>query len=185
LSRTRPIAPLPLELGEGQKHIQRQPAHACRGVELLRDRDEGDAAAVEDVNEPGEVGERPRQPIDLINHDHVDLACLDVGDQPFQGRPLHRAAGIAAVIVKRRGRRPALVLLREDVGGAGFALGVERIEGLVQTLLRRFPRVNCADPLARPPRSLGRFRHRLAPVFAASRRLSAAQRSAGRTNAPR
>jgi hypothetical protein len=31
---------LPLELGEGQKHVERQPAHRSRGVELLGDRDE-------------------------------------------------------------------------------------------------------------------------------------------------
>ena len=51
------------------------------------------------VDELGKIGERPRQPIDLVNDDHVDLACLDVGDQPFQRRALHRAAGIPAVVI--------------------------------------------------------------------------------------
>src|SRR3984893_6178271 len=51
----------PLELGEGQKDIQRQPSHAGGGVELLGDRHKRDAAAVEDVDEPagrnlGEAG---------------------------------------------------------------------------------------------------------------------------------
>ena len=32
--------------------------------------------------------------------------------------------------------RPAFVLLRENEGGAGFTLGVERVEGLLQALLR-------------------------------------------------
>ena len=36
---------LPLELGKGQQDIQGQPSHAGGGVELLGDRDEGDAAA--------------------------------------------------------------------------------------------------------------------------------------------
>jgi hypothetical protein len=31
---------LPFELGEGQKHVERQPAHRSRGIELLGDRDE-------------------------------------------------------------------------------------------------------------------------------------------------
>ena len=38
----------------------------------------GDAAAV-NVDKLGKIGERPRQPVDLINNDHVDLACLDIG----------------------------------------------------------------------------------------------------------
>jgi hypothetical protein len=39
----------------------------------------GDAAAVKDVDELGKIGERARQPVDLVNNDHVDLACLDIG----------------------------------------------------------------------------------------------------------
>src|SRR5580704_13338162 len=75
----------PLELGERQKHIQGQPSHAGGGVELLGDRHERDAAGVKDVDELGKIGERARQPVDLIDDDHIDLACLDIGDQPFQG----------------------------------------------------------------------------------------------------
>ena len=108
----------------------------------LFSRHKRDAAAVEDLDELGKIGERARQPVDLIDDDHIDLACLDIGDQPFQGRPLHRAAGKPAIIVERRQHRPAFVLLRENEGGAGFPLGVERVEGLLQTLLRRFPGVN-------------------------------------------
>jgi MFS family permease len=39
----------------------------------------GGAAAVKDVDELGKIGERARQPVDLIYNDHVDLACLDIG----------------------------------------------------------------------------------------------------------
>src|SRR3979409_2074791 len=46
---------------------------------------ERDAAAVKDIDELGKIGERARQPVNLINDDHVDLAGLDIGDQPFQG----------------------------------------------------------------------------------------------------
>jgi hypothetical protein len=76
-----------------------------------------------------------KQPVDLIDDDHIDLARLDIGDQPFQGWPLHRAAGKPAIIIERRQHRPAFVFLRENEGGAGFALGVERIEGLLQPFL--------------------------------------------------
>ena len=102
LSRTRSPITSRSNWAKDKSTFKRQPAHAGRGVELLRDRNEGDAAAVEDLDEPGEVGERPGQPVDLVDDDHVDLAGLDIGDQPFQGRPLHRAAGKAAIIIKRR-----------------------------------------------------------------------------------
>jgi hypothetical protein len=57
-----------------------------------------------------------------------------IGDQPFQGGPFHRAARKPAVIIKRRQHRPAFVLLRENEGGAGFPLGVERIKSLLPAL---------------------------------------------------
>ena len=115
----------PLELGEGQQDVQGQPSHAGGGVELLGDRHERDAAAVEDIDELGKIGERACQPVDLVNDDHIDLAFLDVGDQPPQGWPLHRAAGKPAAIIQRRQHRPAFVLLGCNEGGAGFPLGIE------------------------------------------------------------
>jgi hypothetical protein len=102
---------LALELGKGQKDIEGQAAHAGRGVELLGDGDEGDAAAVKDLDELGKIRKRARQPVDLIDHDHVDLPFLNIGDEPFEGRPLHRAAGKSAVIIKPGQHRPALVFL--------------------------------------------------------------------------
>ena len=48
---------LPLELGKGQKNIQRQPAHRGRGVELLGNGDEGDPGLIEHLDDPGEVGQ--------------------------------------------------------------------------------------------------------------------------------
>jgi hypothetical protein len=71
---------LSLELREGQEHIQRQPTHTGRRVELLRDRHKRDAEAVEDVHELGKIGQGPRQPINLIDHDNIDLTGLDVGE---------------------------------------------------------------------------------------------------------
>jgi hypothetical protein len=37
---------LPLELGKGQQHVEDEPAHGGRRVELLGDRDEGDAMGI-------------------------------------------------------------------------------------------------------------------------------------------
>ena len=44
-----------------------QPSHAGGGVELLGDRHKRNAAAVKDLDELGKIGERARQPVDLVN----------------------------------------------------------------------------------------------------------------------
>ena len=138
---------LPFELGEGQQDVERQPPHAGRGVELLRDRDERDIVAIEDLHQLGEVRECSRQAIDLVDNDDVDLSGLDIGHQPLQGRAFHRAAGVTAVIVEGRQRGPAFVLLRQDEGGAGLTLGIERVERLIQPLVCRLPCVDGASAL--------------------------------------
>jgi len=78
---------------------------------------ERDAAAVKNLHELGKIGKRSRQPVHLIHDDHVDLACLDISHQPFQGWSLHRAAGKPAIIIQRPQHRPAFVLLRQNEGG--------------------------------------------------------------------
>ena len=65
---------LALELREGQEHVERQPAHARGGVELLRHRDEGGTACIEGLDDPGKVEQRAGQPVDLVDHDDLHLA---------------------------------------------------------------------------------------------------------------
>src|SRR6266571_8654444 len=68
---------LPLELGEGEEHIEREPPHAGGRVEGLRHRDEGDPVLVEQLDQLGEVGKRSGEPVDLVDHHDVDLAGPD------------------------------------------------------------------------------------------------------------
>src|SRR3989304_5705788 len=68
---------LALELGEGQEHVEREPAHAGGGVERLGDRHEGDPVLVERLDQLGEFGERAGEPVDLVDHDNVDLPGPD------------------------------------------------------------------------------------------------------------
>src|SRR6476620_10386725 len=65
---------LPLELREGEEDVERQPPHARRRVEALSDGNEGYALTVEEFNELSEVGEGTRQPVDLVDDDHIDSA---------------------------------------------------------------------------------------------------------------
>ena len=66
---------LALELGEGQQHVERQPAHGGGGVEGLGDRDERHLMGIEQLDQLGEVGQRAGQAIDLVDHDDVDPAA--------------------------------------------------------------------------------------------------------------
>ena len=46
---------------------------------------------VEDVDDLGKICERPRQSIDLVDNDDLNLAGLDVLQKPLECRPLRRA----------------------------------------------------------------------------------------------
>jgi hypothetical protein len=59
----------------------------------------GRDVGVEDFHHPGEVEQAATEAIDFVDDNGVDLAPFDVGQQALQGRAVHRAAAIAAVIV--------------------------------------------------------------------------------------
>ena len=169
----------PLELGKGQQHVQGQSPHARACVELLRDRDEGHALSVKGFHDLGEVEQRTGQPVDLVDHDNVNLALGNIAEKPLQGRAVHGSTGKAAVVIQRRQHRPAFMLLRENEGRASFALGVERVERLLQTLLRGFARIDrAAEPFGRP----SRLSHCRLRCLREMLHRARGQRSAGRTN---
>ena len=137
----------PLKLGKGEKNIQRQPSHRCGGVELLGDGDKADALFVELLDDLGKVCQRACQPVDLIDDNGIDSFGCDVFEQSFQGWSFHVAAGEAAIVILSRNQLPAFMSLADDIGFAGFPLGIERIEGLLQTFFRRFASIDgAADP---------------------------------------
>jgi hypothetical protein len=75
---------LALELSKGQQHVERQPPHGGRGVELLGDRDKGYAVRIEELDQFGKVGKRSREPVYLVNDDDVDLPGANVVQQPLK-----------------------------------------------------------------------------------------------------
>jgi hypothetical protein len=99
---------------------------------------------VEELDEHGEVGQGSGQAIDLVDHDHIDAAGPDLGQEPLEGGPLHRSAGEAAVVVAGRKTAPALIGLALDVGLGRLALVVERVELLLEAVLGRDPGVDRA-----------------------------------------
>jgi hypothetical protein len=78
---------------------------------------------VEQLDQLGEVRERAGQPVDLVDHDDIDPAVPDVGQQPLQGGALGGAAGIATVVVTGADQGPAVMGLAADVGLRRLVLG--------------------------------------------------------------
>ena len=109
--------------------------HARACVELLGYGDEGNALRVKGFHDLSEVEQRTGQTVDFVDHDNVNPAFGNIAKEPLQGRAVHRPTGEPAVVIERGRDRPALVLLRENEGGASFALGIERVERLLQAFL--------------------------------------------------
>ncbi len=123
---------LALELGEGEKHIQDQPAHRGGGVELLGNGDKGHPVLLEDFDDAGKVQQRAAEAVHLVDHDTIDPAGCDIVQEALEGRPLHVAAREAAVVIAVGQASPAFPALTGDVGLSRFALGIERVELLVE-----------------------------------------------------
>ena len=133
---------LTLELSEGQQHVQDQPAHGSGRVKQLCYGDKGDVVLLEGLHHAGKVKQRTGQAIYLVDYYTIYLTGLNVQQQAFQGRPLHIAAGEAAIIIMFRQAYPPLGRLAFDIGFAGLTLGIQRIEFLFQALFGALPRVN-------------------------------------------
>ena len=91
---------------------------------------------IEHLNDLGKVEQGAGEPIDLVDDNDVDLRPADVGQKALQSRSLQRSPGIAAIVIVGRQHDPAFVLLTCDKGLAGFALRIERVEVLLEALLR-------------------------------------------------
>ena len=75
---------------------------------------------VEQLDQLGEIRQRPGQPVDLVDDDDVDLAGPDLGQQLLQGRAVERGPGKAAVVITVGDQPPALMGLTLDIGLAGL-----------------------------------------------------------------
>src|SRR6516225_2960249 len=99
---------------------------------------------IEQLNELGEIRERAREPVDLVDQHNVDRTRPDVGQEPLHGRTVERGAGKGAVVVAAGNQTPAFVRLTLYIGLAGLALGIERGEGKVEVMLARLAGIDGA-----------------------------------------
>ena len=99
---------------------------------------------VEQLHQFGKVCQRPRQTVDLVDDDDVDLPGADVIQQLLKVGTVGGPAGVPAVIVAGPDRGPAGMGLAFDVGGGGLVLRVQRVELLVEPVLGGDPRIDRA-----------------------------------------
>ncbi len=123
--------------------------------------DERDPVLVQDLHDPGEIEERPGQPVDLVDNDAVDAPRLDVGHQPPQRGPVHVPAREPTVVVGVGQADPAFKLLGCDVRFSRLPLGIEGVELLVEPLLCGFAGVHGAA--GRGGLGVSAADHRVAP----------------------
>lgn len=103
---------------------------------------------VEQLNQFGEVGERTRQPINLIDDDYIEPSSANLIKKLLERGPLHRPTRIAAVVVMIAGQSPALVRLTLDIGLRRLPLSVEGVEVLFEPLVGRDPSIDRAAQTA-------------------------------------
>ena len=83
----------------------------------------------------GKIGQRPSQPVNLLDNDHIDLTGTNILQKRLQSRPLQRATRVPAVIIAGFDQSPALVRLALDIGLSSFTLSMKGVEILLQSLL--------------------------------------------------
>ena len=91
--------------------------------------------AVEHIDHPGKISQGSREAVDLVDHHDVDQPALNVRHQPAQRRPIHIAARETAIVVVIGHGDPAFGTLAGNKGLPGFFLGIDGVEGLIQTLV--------------------------------------------------
>src|SRR6516165_6390804 len=69
-------------------------------------------------------GERAGEPVDFIDHHHIDPACFNVAQELFQGGAVEVATGIGRIIIGQGQDLPTQGRLAFDVGLAGLPLSV-------------------------------------------------------------
>ena len=105
-----------------RQYIEREAAKGISCVELLRYRNEADVALVEDLDDVGEIDQRPAQPVDLVDDDTVDRPSANVGQEPFQSGPVYASTTEASIVIAlRQGNKP-LAALAADESFSGLCL---------------------------------------------------------------
>jgi hypothetical protein len=105
---------------------------------------------LEFLRNDGKLNRRGDDKDHLVDHHAIDKPLADVLEQLIQRRPVHVRAGKPAVVIMIRQRHPSLAALASDERLGRIALGVKRVEFLLQSFLSGLAGVDGA-PNGRAP----------------------------------
>ena len=110
---------------------------------------------IEEFDQLGEVRQRPRQAVDLVDDDDVNLPGADIVQQLLKVGAVGGPAGVSPIVIAGTDQGPAGMGLAFDIGGGGVVLRVQRVELLVEPMIGRNPRIDrAADRLDRSRASM-------------------------------
>src|SRR5882757_9102199 len=99
---------------------------------------------IEQLDQFGEVRQRPRQTIDLVDDDDVDLAGADIVQQLLKVGTVGGPAGVSAIVIAGTDQGPAGMGLTLDIGGGSLVLRVQRVKLLIESMVGRNPGIDRA-----------------------------------------
>src|SRR6266403_1068514 len=114
---------------------------------------------IEQLNQLGEIRQRPRQTVDLVDDDDVNLPGADIIQQLLKVGTVGRPTGVSPIVIAGPDQGPAGMGLAFDIGGGSIVLRIQRVELLVEPVLGGDP---CIDRAA--DRSDGRSLHDRASI---------------------
>jgi hypothetical protein len=91
---------------------------------MLSDRDQRHAVLIEEGNHLAEIFDAARNPIQLEDHHHIDLAGLDGRHQAMQAGALKYGARHLGIAIGRTYELPTHARLAGDVSQASVELGI-------------------------------------------------------------
>ena len=97
---------------------------------------------IEQLDQLGEVRQRPRQTVDLVDNDDIDLPGADIVQQLLKVGTVGGPAGVSAIVIAGSDQGPAGMGLALDIGRGGIVLRVQRVELLVEPVLGGDPRID-------------------------------------------
>jgi hypothetical protein len=80
---------------------------------------------IEQLHQLGKIRQRPRQTVDLVDNNDVNLPGSDIIQKLLQVGAFGGAAGVSAVVIAGPDQGPAGMGLAFDVGGGGLILRIQ------------------------------------------------------------
>ena len=97
---------------------------------------------IEQLDQLGEVRERPRKTVDLVDNDDVDLAGADVLQQLLKVGAVGGPAGVPSIIIAGPDQIPAGMGLALYVRRRGIVLRIQRVELLIEPMVGGDPGID-------------------------------------------